>query len=204
MERINDNMLTTASILFITALLALIMIQRIKAPAYTISIDQTHNSMISPRALMLPDELHEKIVNGTIMNYTLIDLRENFTEKIPVDSKIIEIPFNKLHDKSELKKLSVNDSMLLIADKESVALMAMQILISNGFPNTVAAANDADFIIQNVFSNYHPRYAKKHSAKAGFDYNRFMKSTGAPKKLQPTPSLIPTTPDATLKSPGGC
>lgn len=203
MERINDKMLTTASILFITALLALIIIQRAAAPEYSYSVRDMHSLTLSADALLLPDELNEKIQNGTITNYTVIDLRETPGEKLPIPTKVHEIPFGELLNKNSLKKISPSDSLILIADKESVALMARHILISKAYPNTTAAANDAVFIIHNVLNGYHPRYAKKHSSKAGFDYKRFMKAqVGA--KNPSSSSIIPSAPDGQVKGPGGC
>lgn len=204
MERINDNMLTTASVLFITALLALILIQRAAAPAYSLSAEEVHSISMQSDALMLPYELNQIVRNGNINNFKVVDLRNDQAEELPGLTNIVRLPFPNLLDKGQLKTLGKSDKLLLIADDESTALMAHQLLLSKGYTNVRAAANDADFIVHQVLNDFHPRNAKKHSSKAGFDYHRFMKNDAASKPAMKQMPGIPGAPDGQVKTAGGC
>lgn len=202
MENINDKMLTNAALLFVLVILAVILLQWGLAPSYALTNQQVQETVTSQDKLILPYQLNEMISNKQIDAYTVVDLREQ-TEPIDAFKKVINIPFASLLSRSSLKQLNKEESLLLMGDSESQAMMALNLLSAKGFENVFVLANDADFIQNKVLTDFKPAEAEARSEKARFAYPRFFKSeaVGGTKS-----TAAPKVPGGTVvvKAAGGC
>ncbi len=202
MENLNDKMLTNAALLFVLVILAVILIQWGMAPSYALTNQQVQETVTNKDKLILPYQLNEMISSNQLDAYTVVDLREK-AEPIGAFKKVINVPFANLLSKASLKQLNNEESLLLMGDSESQAMMAMNLLSAKGFKNVFVLSNDADFIQNNVLTGFKPANADTRSEKARFAYPRFFKNeaVGGTKG-----TAAPTIPSGTVvvKAAGGC
>jgi len=205
MERSNDNLLTYAALLFILVVVGVIMAQKAISPSYSLSNDQVHLRMNDSALLVMPRQLKDMMDNGSLGQYTLIDLREIKQKPLAGIDNYLHIPFETLPEKLDDKGMETDTWLLLAGETESQAMIAANLLVSKGFNHVKVMANDAAFFENHIQTNYHARFASKHGEKAAFDYSRFFRNTSSGKVRSSSP--MPTVPGSDIqvvKGAGGC
>lgn len=205
MERSNDNLLTYAALLFILVVVGVILTQKAISPSYSLSNDQVHLRMNDSALLVMPQQLKDMMDNGSLGQYTLIDLREIKQKPLGGIDSYLHIPFESLPERLDDKGMETDTWLLLAGETESQAMMGANLLISKGFKHVKVIANDAAFFDNHIREDYHSRFASKHGEKAAFDYSRFFRNASSGKERSSTPKpTIPGSDMQVIKGAGGC
>lgn len=205
MERMNDNLLTYAALLFILVVLGVMLAQKAMSPSYSLANEQVHMRMNDSTLLMMPQQLKEMMDDGSLEQYTLIDLREISQNPLAGTGSYLHLPFSTLPGSADENGMEANTWLLLAGETESQAMIAANLLVSKGFKHVKVMANDAAFFENHIQTNYHARFASKHGEKAAFDYSRFFRNTSSGKVRSSSP--MPTVPGSDIqvvKGAGGC
>ena len=205
MERTNDKMLNYALVAFFGLLILIMLFQWLKAPSYTLSSDEVQQVLSAEGSMVLPEELKSMMDDGTLEQYTLVELGDNADNGISGFGKTIHIPLAGLLDHENLDLLKKEHKLMLIADFESESMMAMNLLTAKGLRNIRVVSNNLAFFKSSVQQNYKSGFAASHTEKARWDYTRFFRneSTGSAPKAGSTAPQIPGGPKV-IKAGGGC
>jgi len=177
----------------------------LKAPSYTLSSDEVQRVLSAEGSMVLPEELKSMMDDGTLKQYTLVELGENADNGISGFGKTIHIPLAGLLDHENLDLLKNEHKLMLIADFESESMLAMNLLTAKGIKNIRVVSNNLAFFKSSVQQNYKSGFAASHTEKARWDYARFFRneSTGSAPKAGSAAPQIPGGPKV-IKAGGGC
>lgn len=204
MENTNDKMLTYAAASIIAVVLLVILLQWQMAPSYSAANDKVLEQVTGTQTLILPGELQQMAENGSLADYTLVDLRTNPDGQLPGIEKTIQIPFGELLEAPNLKKMKKAGVLLLIADDESVSQMAVALLTSKGINHSRAISNGYSQAAGNSDKKLALPAQSAHGEKARWDYGRFFKSEGGTTGSTPAgPAAVPQGVKV-VKAAGGC
>lgn len=198
-------MLNYALVAFFGLLLLIMVFQWLKAPSYTLSSDEVQRVLSAEGSMVLPEELKSMMDDGTLKQYTLVELGENADNGISGFGKTIHIPLAGLLDHENLDLLKNEHKLMLIADFESESMLAMNLLTAKGIKNIRVVSNNLAFFKSSVQQNYKSGFAASHTEKARWDYARFFRneSTGSAPKAGSAAPQIPGGPKV-IKAGGGC
>lgn len=203
MEKINDKMLTNAALAFVLTLIVVMLVQGWIAPDYSLTNEQVQQQMLSEDVLVLPVDLKQMKSDGSLSEYTLVDIGDAPTLNISGSAEILHIPFKSLLEKKNLSLLKKSEKILLFGTEESQAMMAGQLLLSKGVKNLKVASNSISYNDESVLKAFDPRKAETHTEKARFDYNRYFKGEPSGAKSSSAPGSIPQGVKV-VKAAGGC
>jgi len=174
------------------------------APSYSAANDKVLEQVAGTQSLILPGALQQMAANGTIADYTLVDLRANPDGQLVGIEKTLQIPFGELLDSPNLKKMRKAGNLLLIADDESVSQMAVALLTAKGINQSRAIANGCSLTAGTPESKLALPAQSAHGEKARWDYGRFFKSEGGTAGSSPAgPAAVPQGVKV-VKAAGGC
>lgn len=175
-----NKILNTSALLFLGITLLVMIFHYLAGPRYKINIGQMQALTTSSERWVLPHKYLELIENDQLTGYILVDLRtaDEFNKgSLP---GAINIPFDKLLEKSSLKKLKSKRPVILFSDSEAQSSVAGLILNGKGLKKVLVLANDYQFIRDQVLTNYKPSNAFTHKEKARYDFNRYFKVVAKP------------------------
>jgi rhodanese-related sulfurtransferase len=197
------NLLNTAAFLFAAVVLVFMLLQWLFSPHYKLTNQEMAMQLENPEMWLMPVDINEIAQKGDLENYLFVDLRSPEAFRKGTLPMAVNLPFEHLLDKQSLKVLDTKKTIFLFAEKESIGASAGLLLQSQGFENLRIAANDFDFLKNQVWEHYRPSAAFSHQEKARYDYNRYFRQ--APKKTTETSSGIPSGPrEEVVKVQGGC
>lgn len=203
MERKNDNTLTNAALVFVLAIVLVLIVQAWMAPNYALTNKQVQQQMLDETMVVLPVDLKQMHNDGSLAQYTLLDIGETPSLSIPGAINIVHIPFKSLLEKKNLNQLKKAKSVLVFGFEESQAMMAGQLLAAKGVGGVKVAANNIAFNTEWMTGTFDPKKAELNSEKARFDYNRFFKGASSDAKSAPAAGSIPQGIKV-VKAAGGC
>jgi hypothetical protein len=177
MNTINDKMLANAVLLFVLALVLVILVQWVMAPSYSLTNEAVLELTAHENFLLKPQQLKAMQADQSLKAFTLLDLSGKIKNK-DVFGAVLTVPFADLFDSDQLKAIKKADQLLVVGDKESEALMAVQLLMAKGVTNIAALANDVVVTDQVLEQELQAEFYDAHAEKARFDYGRFLKATG--------------------------
>jgi len=179
------------------------LMQWLFSPHYKLTNQEMAMQLENPEMWLMPVDINEIAQKGDLENYLFVDLRSPEAFRKGTLPMAVNLPFEHLLDKQSLKMFDTRKTILLFADKESVSASAGLLLKSQGYDNLRMAANDFDFLKNQVWEQYRPAAAFSRQEKARYDYNRFFRQ--APKKATETSSKMPAGPqEEVVKVQGGC
>ncbi len=202
MNTINDKMLANAALLFVLVLVFVILVQWVLAPSYSLTnkavLEQTSQETI----LVKPQQLKAMQADQSLKAFTLLDLSGKLTNTEAFGS-VLTVPFAELLDSDQLKAIKKSDQLLVVGDKESEALMAVQLLLAKGVTNIAALANDAVFTDKVLEQELQAEFYDAHAEKARFDFGRFLKATGNGQQKEAKQAEVPGAVKV-VAAAGGC
>ncbi len=202
MNTINDKMLANAALLFVAALVFVILVQWVLAPSYSLTNEAVLEQTAHENILIKPQQLKAMQTDHSLKAFTLLDLSGNLKSKDAFGS-VLTVPFANLLDSDQLKAIKKADQLLVVGDKESEALMAVQLLMAKGVTNITALANDAAFADQVLEQELQAEFYNAHAEKARFDYGRFLKATGNGQQKAAKQAEVPGAVKV-VAAAGGC
>ena len=202
MENINDKMLNNAALLFILTIVGIIVGQWWMSPSYKLTNEKVLETVQSTSKLLLPVEL-QHIMKSEAKQTSAIFLMEEKPLSFTHFDQQLFIPFNEILSGKQLKKINKGNEILLFGETESQAMMALQLLVSQGFKQVKAVSNNFDFNQKMLSSGLEAKTAFMKGEKADFDYTRFFKTSGGTGKPEAPASKIPEATEV-VKTAGGC
>ncbi len=203
MNTINDKMLANAALLFVLALVFVILIQWVMAPSYSLTNEAVLEQTAHENILIKPQQLKTMQADQSLKAFTLLDLSGKLKSKDAFGA-VLSVPFAELLDSDQLKAIKKADQLLVVGDKESEALMAVQLLMAKGVANITALANDAAYTDQVLEQELQADFYNAHAEKARFDYGRFFKGQASGnKKANANQSEVPGAVKV-VAAAGGC
>lgn len=202
MNTVNDKMLANAALLFVLALVLVILVQWLLAPSYTMTNEAVLEQTTQENVLVKPQQLKAMQADQSLKSVTLLDLSGKLKSK-DVFGVVLTVPFADLLDTDQLKAIKKADQLLVVGDKESEALMAVQLLMAKGITNIAALANDAAFTDQVLEQELQAEFYDAHAEKARFDYGRFLKATGNGQQKSAKQAEVPGAVKV-VAAAGGC
>ncbi len=197
------NLLNTAAFLFAAVVLVFMLVQWLFSPHYKLTNQEMAIRIENPEMWLMPVDINEIAQKGDLENYLFVDLRSPEAFRKGTFPLAVNLPFENLLDKQSLKVLDTKKTIFLFADKESISASAGLLLQSQGFENLRIAANDFDFLKNQVWEQYRPSAAFSQQEKARYDYNRYFRQ--APKQATGASAGIPSSPkEEVVKVQGGC
>ena len=202
MNTINDKMLANAALLFVLALVFVILVQWVLAPSYSLTNEAVLEQTANENNLIKPQHLKAMQADQSLKAFTLLDLSGKLKSKDAFGA-VLTVPFADLLDSDQLKAIKKSDQLLVVGDKESEALMAVQLLMAKGVTNITALANDAAFTDQVLGQELQAEFYDAHAEKARFDYGRFLKATGNGQQKAAKQTEVPGAVKV-VAAAGGC
>lgn len=202
MNTINDKMLANAALLFVLALVFVIIVQWVLAPSYSLTNEAVLEQTANENNLIKPQHLKAMQADQSLKAFTLLDLSGKLKSKDAFGA-VLTVPFADLLDSDQLKTIKKADQLLVVGDKESEALMAVQLLMAKGVTNITALANDAAFTDQVLGQELQAEFYDAHAEKARFDYGRFLKATGNGQQKAAKQTEVPGAVKV-VAAAGGC
>ena len=202
MNTINDKMLANAALLFVLALVFVIIVQWVLAPSYSLTNKAVLEQTANENNLIKPQHLKAMQADQSLKAFTLLDLSGKLKSKDAFGA-VLTVPFADLLDSDQLKAIKKSDQLLVVGDKESEALMAVQLLMAKGVTNITALANDAAFTDQVLGQELQAEFYDAHAEKARFDYGRFLKATGNGQQKAAKQTEVPGAVKV-VAAAGGC
>jgi len=202
MNTINDKMLANAALLFVLVLVFVILVQWVLAPSYSLTNKAVLEQTTNENVLVKPQQLKAMQADQSLKTFTLLDLSGKLKSKEAFGS-VLTVPFAELLDSDQLKAIKKSDQLLVVGDKESEALMAVQLLMAKGVTNIAALANDAFITDQVLEQELQAEFYDAHAEKARFDYGRFLKATGNGQQKAAKQAEVPGAVKV-VAAAGGC
>jgi hypothetical protein len=202
MNTINDKMLANAALLFVLVLVFVILVQWVLAPSYSLTNKAVLEQTTNENVLVKPQQLKAMQADQSLKAFTLLDLSGKLKSKDAFGAVLI-VPFADLLDSDQLKAIKKSDQLLVVGDKESEALMAVQLLMAKGITNIAALANDAVFTDQVLEQELQAEFYDAHAEKARFDFGRFLKATGNGQQKAAKQAEVPGAVKV-VAAAGGC
>ena len=134
---------------------------------------------------------------------TALFLMEESQLSTPAFKQQLFVPFGEILNSKKLSKINKNEPILIFGKTETQAMMALQLLVSKGYTQLRAVANDLSLIQQILTHGFDPATAQTNSEKAAFDYGRFFKTSGGAGKAAGPAAKIPDAVEV-VKTAGGC
>jgi len=154
-------------------------------------------------------QILRSIVNEESTEYQLIDLRPEQSFKIGYLPGAINIPFEKLLEKENLKiiqKLSPKIPVLY-GEYESNAQSARLLLIAKGIDEKIMVlGGNYEKAFVHAVKHFDPAFVNYQDEKAHFDFKRFMNAgtNGTPERAPRPAGVLPAVTLETQSAAGGC
>lgn len=203
MERFNDKMLTNAALLFILVILLTMLWQWGASPAYKASTETVQEAMMAEDILILPYQLKDMTTDGSIADYTLVYLGEQKSIPNLIPNQMF-VPLSELMENKSLKALKKHKQLILVADEESQAWVAANLLKSKGLNNVFVASRSLDFMLEQTLADLDLKVAESQDEKAHFDYNRFFRTDAVGVKKAASKAALPEGQVEIKAVGGGC
>ena len=200
MEKTNDKRLTNAALLFVLMIVGVMLAQWWMAPSYSLTNEQVLEKIDQEATLVLPYQL---LSLNEARETTALFLMEESQLSTPAFKQLLFVPFGEILSDKKLSKLNKNEPILIFGKTETQAMMALQLLVSKGYTQLRAVANDLDLNQQLLTHGFDPATAQTKTEKAAFDYGRFFKTSGGVNKAAGPATKIPAAVEV-VKTAGGC
>lgn len=200
MEKTNDKRLTNAALLFVLMIVGVMLAQWWMAPSYSLTNEQVLEKIDQEATLVLPYQL---LSLNEARETTALFLMEESQLSPPAFKQLLFVPFGEILSDKKLSKLNKNEPILIFGKTETQAMMALQLLVSKGYTQLRAVANDLDVNQQLLTHGFDPATAQTKTEKAAFDYGRFFKTSGGVNKAAGPAAKIPAAVEV-VKTAGGC
>ena len=145
MERFNDKMLTNAALLFVMAIVVAMLVQWVLSPKYDASNAAVQNSIAAGEVLLLPHQFRQLVDENRMADYTLVYIGDQ-QDVAGLFPNQLSIPFADLLQKQQLRSLKSQKNIILIADEETKAMLAANLLLSQGIQHVQAATPNLKFL----------------------------------------------------------
>ncbi|MDN5350121.1 MAG: hypothetical protein PWQ54_1517 [Bacteroidales bacterium] len=202
MNTVNDKMLANAALLFVLSLVLVILVQWVLAPSYNLTNEAVLEQTAHENILIKPQQLKSMQADQSLKTFTLLDLSGKLKNKDTFGS-VLTVPFADLLDSDQLKVIKKAEQLLVVGDKESEAVMAVQLLMAKGVTNITALANGVAFTDQLLEQELQAEFYDAHAEKARFDYGRFLKATGNGQQKAAKQAEVPGAVKV-VAAAGGC
>jgi hypothetical protein len=202
MEKTNDKRLTNAALLFVLMVVGVMLVQWWMAPSYSLTNEQVLEKINQESTLVLPYQL-TNLSEDQARETTALFLMEESQLSTPAFKQQLFVPFGEILNSKKLSKINKNEPILIFGKTETQAMMALQLLVSKGYTQLRAVANDLSLIQQILTHGFDPATAQTKSEKAAFDYGRFFKTSGGAGKAAGPAAKIPDAVEV-VKTAGGC
>lgn len=203
MERFNDKMLTNAALLFVMAIVVAMLVQWVLSPKYDASNAAVQNSIAADEVLLLPHQFRQLVDENRMADYTVVYVGEQ-QDVAGLFPNQLSIPFAELLQKQQLRSLKSQKNIILIADEETKAMLAANLLLSQGVQHVQAAARNLKFVQEELLPGLAPKMAESHEEKARFDYSRFFSNEGSTTKKSNANAALPAGGIEVKAVAGGC
>lgn len=202
MEKTNDKRLTNAALLSVLIVVGVMMVQWWMAPSYSLTNEQVLEKLSQESTLVLPYQL-TNLNEDQARETTALFLMEESQLSTPAFKQQLFVPFGEILSNKKLSKINKNEPILIFGKTETQAMMALQLLVSKGYTQLRAVANDLSLNQQLMSSPFDPATAQTKTEKAAFDYGRFFKTSGGVGKAAGPAAKIPAAVEV-VKTAGGC
>lgn len=202
MEKTNDKRLTNAALLFVLMVVGVMLVQWWMAPSYSLTNEQVLETINQESTLVLPYQL-TNLSEDQARETTALFLMEESQLSTPAFKQQLFVPFGEILNSKKLSKINKNEPILIFGKTETQAMMALQLLVSKGYTQLRAVANDLSLNQQILTHGFDPATAQTKSEKAAFDYGRFFKTSGGAGKAAGPAAKIPDAVEV-VKTAGGC
>lgn len=203
MNNEQNKILNVAALLFVGIALLVMLLQNIAGPGYKASNSEILAKATNPERWLLPYQYLDLIESDQLQNYLLVDLRtrEEFNQgSLP---GAINIPFDKLLEKSSLKQLKSRKPVILFSATEARSSVAGLLLNGKGLKKVQVLANNYEFMRDHVLAGYKPSVAFTHAEKARYDFRRYFKAAARPAS-EPAGSKPKIIQTEVIVAGGGC
>ena len=141
MEKTNDKRLTNAALLFVLMVVGVMLVQWWMAPSYSLTNEQVLEKINQESTLVLPYQL-TNLSEDQARETTALFLMEESQLSTPAFKQQLFVPFGEILNSKKLSKINKNEPILIFGKTETQAMMALQLLVSKGYTQLRAVAND--------------------------------------------------------------
>jgi rhodanese-related sulfurtransferase len=154
-------------------------------------------------------QILRNIVSEENTDYQLIDLRPEQSFKIGYLPGAINIPFDKILEKENLKTIQKLSPKILVlyGEHEATAQSARLLLISKGLDEKIMVlGGNYETAFNHAVKDFDPSFVNYQEEKAHFDFKRYMNTgtNGTPERAPRPAGILPAVTLETQSAAGGC